>query len=310
MTNYSYSDSDFAFWYKEATINVRQPDIDLNLWVGYNSERAFIDIGIRFYKGMNISQYFVYVPYEIDFSDVEDLFETFSYEDVIQGIFNKTCKIIRKVPEEFIELSFDGEKEKILPLSKLGITSSRCGEGSILCLNLENIKMLLNATNVYFRWRLPCSVLARIMKKRHFNNFSINSPYIKSNYKYFLKINEIRSLPLGVKEKINKSTKYFDRIVLIVVNNNKIEINTERCYKIRVLEEEQFKKYKPKYYTETKSNVYQWHTINNSGSCNFFIESKLRRINWISVLIYFLIILLTSLLADGMFECLKSYMIK
>lgn len=311
MINYGYVDSDFAFWYRDATINVKQPDIHLNLWVGYNIERAFIDIGIRFYKGMNISQYFVYVPFEVDLSDVEDLFETFSYEDVIQGIFNKTCEIGRKVPEEFIELSFDGEKEKILPLNKLGITSSRCGQGSILCLNLENIKMLLNTANIYFRWRLPYPILASIMKKRHFNDFSIDSPYIMSNYRYFFKINEIRSLPLGVKEKINTSIKYFDSIVMILVNNNKIEINTEDCYKIRVLEEEQFKKYKPKNYTETKSNVYQWHIINNnSGSCNFLIEAQLRRINWISVLIYFLVILLTSLFADGMFECLKSYLIK
>ncbi len=309
MINYGYVDSDFAFWYKGAAINVRQPDIHLNLWVGYNNGSSFVDIGIRFYKGIKIRKYFVYVPFEVDLSDVEDLFGTFSYEDVVQGIFNKTCEITRKVSNEFIELSFDGEKEKILPLSKLGITSSRCGQGSILCLNLKNIKFLLNTTNIYVRWRLSYSILAKIMKKRHFNDFSIDSPYIMSNYRYFFKINEIRSLPLGVKEKINTNTKYFDKIVMILVNNDKIEINTENCYKIRVLEEEQFKKYKPKKYAETNSNVYQWH-ISNSSSCNFLIEAQLRKINWLSVLIYFLVIILTSFFTDVLIEYLKNYMIK
>ena len=309
MINYGYVVSDFAFWFKNATLNLRQPDIHLNLWVGYNNESSFIDIGIRFYKEMKIRKYFVYVPFEVSLSDVEDLFETFSYEDVVQGIFNKTCEVIRKVSGEYIELSYDGEKEKILPLSQLGITVSRCGQGSILCLNLKNIKFLLKTTNIYVRWRLSYLALSRIMKKRQLRDFSIDSPYIMSNYRYFFKINEIRSLPLDVKGKINSNTKYFDKIVMILVNNNKIEINTENCYKIRVLEEEQFKNYKPNKYTGSNSNVYQWH-ISNSNSCNFLIEAQLRKINWFSVLIYFLIILMTGLFTDGLFECIKDYILK
>lgn len=307
MINYGYVDSDFAFWYEDASVNARQPDIHLNFWVGYKNEKACIDIGIRFYQGMRIRQYYIYVPFGVVLSDIEDLFETFKYKEVAEGIFNKNCNISINAPEDNIELSYDGGKEKILPLIKLRITSTRCGQGSILCLDLESVKTIISNDNIYFRWRLPCPILSNIIKKSILHGFSIDSPYIMSNYRYFFKINEIRSLPSDVKDKINITSKYYNSIVIILVNSNKIDINTSNCYKIRILEEDLFKKYKPKDYMDPSSNVYQWHVINNSsGSCSFIIEANARRINWISVLIYFLIILMTSLLANGIFECLKN----
>ncbi|MFT4145382.1 MAG: hypothetical protein QM644_13090 [Mobilitalea sp.] len=294
MIRYNYTDDVFAFWHDNNT--KCKIDINVNAWLDFERINSYLDFGIRFYKELTFEKFFVFVPFYINLKNITDLFESFSYETVISGVFNKNCIINKKEDDTMIELKIGDELERITPLNKFAPTINHCDKGSIVCFNLESIKELHYPGSIYIRWRIPYVTVNNAVSKKWVGNYAIDSPYITNNYKYFIKINEFRSLPEAVKGKIKNPINYINEVFFVLVCKDNIKMDTQGYYKIRKLENDLYNEYKPKDYDDKNTVVYQWH--NNQNNYNINIDAELKKINNFSLMIYIIIIIIINIISN------------
>ena len=298
-----FADDGWAIWIDGEDIST----IHINDWINPKG-KSFVDIavhirGIKLCKSLN-----VYVPFTILKEEIEDVSLSFGDTKILQAIFNTACIVDYKKNTHASEIAYNGKTVDIVHISTTKYKADPLSDGTLICVDLQELQQYLDNDEAYFIWRMPHKSLNEIFKPRvNVGNLLerlrdlITTPVVSEKYGYSIRINESRLLPeeitrIGMfhRQKLNKAA------ITISVDEN-YEINDAGCYRIRRLEENLYKKYLPKDYSCDDVISYQWNQNrenNFRGQFDFYYSITKDSISKGSMLLYMVLLLTVGVIGD------------
>ena len=298
-----FADDGWAIWIDGEDIST----IHINDWINPKG-KSFVDIavhirGIKHCKSLN-----VYVPFTVLKEEIEDVSLSFGDTKILQAIFNTACIVDYKKNNHASEIAYNGKTVDIVHISTTKYKADPLSNGTLICVDLQELQQYLDNDEAYFIWRMPHKSLNEIFKPRvNVGNLLerlrdlITTPVVSEKYGYSIRINESRLLPeeitrIGMfhRQKLNKAA------ITISVDEN-YEINDAGCYRIRRLEENLYKKYLPKDYSCDDVISYQWNQNrenNFRGQFNFYYSITKDSISKGSMLLYMVLLLTVGVIGD------------
>lgn len=279
-------------------------DIHINDWIVYPTG-SFIDFGIRIYNISNVNSLYVYIPYQINCEEIQDLAPLFGNEKIARALTNTFAHITSSTTTPIIEITYYGITESIIFLSLINYSSHKCEEGTIIIFSIKDAHSSIKCKNGYIRFRIPHKSLNKVFcTKKHNYKFTFDSPIITDKYQHTIKINEFRALPSEVRQKISKNEQHIKKGHFYLAAIEKIDISDNICENIRPLENNLFESYVPQTFKTLNIFVYQW-IKRPQKYLSFNFKCSISKIQIISLLIYSLIIIMFSIIGNIIWELLK-----
>lgn len=279
-------------------------DINISDWLVYPTGN-YIDFGIRIYNISNVNFLYVYVPYKITPSDVQDLAPFFGDEKVARAIANTYANITTSTSASIIEIKYSKRTDIIVFITMLEYTLQTCENGTIICFLFDKIHSFIKENSCYITFRIPHKSLNKIFtSKKPDYRYSFDSPIISYNYQHTIKINEFRSLPLKVRQMLSLKKQCVNKVLFFLTSVNKINISYNNCENIRPLEYNLLESYIPQTFKTSNSYVYQWMKSPHKYF-SFSFKCSTYKIKFMSLLIYSLIIISLTILGNILWELIK-----
>lgn len=296
MKQKNYINEGFAIWLEG---NKFQSDVHINQWL-LPINKSFIDFGIRIYEVQEVNKIGLFIPYQVDETEIEDLCDKMYDEKVARGVFNALCTITQSSTSGIMEIEYNNRKENIIKLALLKIEIKKIDLGTIVFFDLSPIKKKITKDEIYIRFRLPHKSLSELflIKKPSIKLF-FESPVIKYQYNYTLKLNEVRSLPWEVRNISNLTNQDIKKVIITASIDDKYDINNSRCYKVRQLESELFHPYVPDEFECSNVTSYSWRSeLRKYYNFNFEINTEI--ISKIGLLKYAIIVVILSAIGSAL----------
>lgn len=299
-----FADDGWAIWIDGDDIS----NVYLNDWLNPKGN-SYVDVAVHI-RGVKISKSLhVYVPFVISKEEIEDVSISFQDKKFLQATFGVACIIDYMKNQHASEIAYNGKTVDIVHISTLDYQVSAVSQGTLIDIDLEQLKPYLDNDEAYFIWRMPHRSLDEIFHKRvNVGNVLkrlrdlFTTPVISEKYNYSIRINEARRLPDAVtrigafhRQKLNKA-------VITISMDEKYELNDAGCNCIRHLEEELYQGYLPKECKCSDMITYQWNQEredNTQGHFNFYYNIAKNSISRGSMLVY--LILITAISCLGSF---------
>lgn len=276
-------------------------DLHINVWTDLKKIN-YIDFGIRVHSPLRGCVISVYTPYLLQKKNIQDLSGHFVEETLARGMFNKFCKIQTTTGNDDVDISFSEDSIESTETTTIVSLNKRIEVSNIS--NGSQIDVLLDIPETskkgYIIMRIPYVSLQKHVQNHKFRYIdSIESPIMKERYDFNLRINEARTLPKEVIEKISKSHFPVQRFFINVPAT--IDVAVEGLHKERMIEKNIFKDYFPSKIFLKPAISYQW-TKHNEAKATCFTHFHMKKINWISVTAYLVVILLLNLLSNFVYN--------
>ncbi|MGM9683062.1 MAG: hypothetical protein ACI3XQ_05640 [Eubacteriales bacterium] len=286
----------------------------MNEWLNPKG-KSWVDVGVRIYGAKGANELNIYVPFRINDYEIKDLSSEFEDRDIMRGIFNTNGIIDAEKNEYTSELKYDGRTVSLINLKKEILTVKQIASGSTVTANLKKIQDFITSDEAYVIFRIPHKTLDEIfMPKKDIGGSIerfkelITSPTVTKKYGYSIRINEARLLPVEI-NRIEVLNQQRIRKALVTISiNEEYELNDSNCYRIRRLEEDLYKNYAPQGYDCSEAITYQWveeRDKNMKAHYNFYFDVEHRKISKSSMFLYFIIVLLTSILGSSIYDLIK-----
>lgn len=306
-----FADDGWAVWIDGEDTST----IHINDWLNPMS-KSFVDIaihirGIKSSKSLN-----VYVPFPVLYEEIEDVSLSFEDTKILQAIFSAACIVDYKKNQHTSEIAYNGKTVDIVHISTTSFKSDPLSNGTLICVDLQELQPYLDNDEAYFIWRMPHKSLDAIFKTRVDVGNAIErlrdlitTPVVSEKYGYSIRINESRLLPEEVtrigmfhRQKLKKAA------VTISVDEN-YELNDAGCYRIRRLEENLYKNYLPKDYQCEDVITYQWNQNredNFQGQFNFYYSITRESVSKGSMLLYMILLLSIGVIGDAISNTVQA----
>ena len=303
MKHKNFANDGFAIWLER---DKKQCDVHINEWLMPSKEVFFIDFGIRVNLEGSSNKIMVYVPFCVLKDEISDLYEYLTDEDTFRGIFNANCEIKEIVTDKISEIKYNDRKENIIRLSSLNICSKKYCEGSLISFDTEQIFNKLTTQEIYFRFRIKHKTLKDLFThKTQIGTSLFESPVIKYQYYYFMKINEKRALPEKIVHNSIFDHNIINKIIVTIFCEGIYDVDDKECYKIRLLEKKLHENYAPPHFNCEDVVVYQWYNNSRSNyNFNFVISNK--SISKMSLFIYTVIAIVFSAVGSAVVQFISK----
>ena len=272
----------------------------LNDWLNPTGT-SYVDIALRI-RGIKVSKtVYVYVPFTVFYSEIEDISLRFNDTRILQAIFSSACIIDYKKNEYTSEIAYNGKTVDIVHISSLNYKLELLTNGTLITIPLDELQPNLDNDEAYFIWHMPHKSLNEIFKP-HVDvgdvlsrlRDLITTPVVSEKYGYSIRINESRLLPEAItrigafhRQKLKKA------LVSLSINEN-YEINDAGCYRIHRLEENLYSEYLPEDYSYDNVITYQWFQSrenNMQGQFNFYYNITKNSVSRVSMFIYMVLLM-------------------
>jgi len=310
MKQETFVDDGFAIWLEGTKT---RSDIHIYEWLNPKVE-SNIDIGIRVYDADMVNRIGVFFPFDVNKTEIIDLSAFFENKDIAEWIFNSTCDIRPLSNMPIIEIKYKNREENIIRLTSSNVCIEKYDSGTLVYFNISFFHRILTKNEIYLRFRIPHKSLNRF--RIHHKSLKdlflwikqslkslFESPVIKYQYNYFMRINEIRSLPEEI-IRISKITEQdIQRVRVLIFCNNQYDIDKRKCYKVRQLEEH-IASYVPDKFD--CNNVITYHWVKRfMKDYNFYFIIENEYISKKSLCIYAVIVIILSIIENILWEKIK-----
>ena len=270
-----FADDGWAVWVDGEDVST----VYINDWLNPKG-KSYVDIAIRIRGAMSVKALNVYIPFTVDEKEIEDVSLYFKDTKILQATFSAACIVDYLKNAHTSEIAYNGKTMDIVHISTLAYQMKSLSEGTLISVDMENLRPFLDNDEAYFVWRMPHKTLDDIF--RHHVDVGnvlerlrdlITTPVVSEKYGYSVRINESRLLPeeitrIGMfhRQKLKKA------VITISVDEN-YELNDAGCYRIRRLEENLYQEYLPADYQKEDVITYQWNQNrdnNFQGQFNFY----------------------------------------
>ena len=306
-----FADDGWAVWIDGEDTST----IHINDWLNPKG-KSYVDIAIHI-RGIKASKSLnVYVPFSVLNEEIEDVSLSFENTKILQAIFSAACIVDYKKNQYTSEIAYNGKTVDIVHISTTNFKAKALSEGTLICVNLQELQPYLDNDEAYFIWRMPHKSLDDIFKP--FVNVGnvlerlrdlITTPVVSEKYGYSIRINESRLLPEEItrigtfhRQKLNKTA------ITISIDEN-YEMNDSGCYRIRRLEENLYKMYLPSDYPTEDVITYQWNQSredNFHGQFNFYYSITRDSISKGSMLLYMILLLTVGVIGDAISNAVQA----
>ena len=251
----------------------------INNWLNPKG-KSYVDMAIRV-RGIQATKALnVYIPFVVSPDEIEDVSLLFKDTKILQATFSAACIVDYKKNEHTSEIAYNGKTIDIVHISTLTYQTKLLADGTLMNINLEELRPFLDNDEAYFIWRMPHKSLDEIFKPRvSMGNVMgrlrdlLTTPVVSEKYGYSIRVNESRLLPEEItrigafhRQKLKKA------VITISIDEN-YELNDSGCYRTHRLEENLYEDYLPKDYNREDVITYQWHQnreYNLQGQFNFY----------------------------------------
>ena len=283
--------------------------IYFNEWVN-PKKRSYVDVAIRVRNIMQSNKMNLYIPFPIDYDEIEDVSLKLDNEKILRAIFSASCIIDFKKNEHTSEIAYNGKTIDLVHLDKKLMELKNIASGTILSYSLSELHKFLDNDECYFVFRIPHKSLDKLFKPRkkvtHFFERirdSFSTPVINEKYGLSIRINEGRLIP----QEINKIGAFhrqkLKKAVVTISIDEDYELNDANCYTIRRLEKDLHESYVPEKFKCDDVITYQWldsRKDNFRGAFNFYLNIGREHISKTSMFIYMILILFVGLVGEGL----------
>ena len=290
-----FTDDGWAIWIDGDDVST----IYVNDWLNPKG-KSFVDLAVRIRGVMASTTLNVYVPFFVKREEIEDVSFLFNDSKILQAIFSASCIIEYKKNEYTSEIAYNGKTVDIVHVSSLGYETTALSEGTLIKINLENLRPYLDNDEAYFIWRMPHKSLDEVFAPRKDMKKAmerlkdlITTPIVAEKFGYSIRINESRLLP----EEITKIGAFhrqkLKKAVVTLSINESYELNDAGCYRIRRLEENLYKEFLPKGYKSDEVITYQWQQnreTNYRGHFNFYYNVNKNSVSRGSMFLYLVLL--------------------
>jgi hypothetical protein len=243
----------------------------------------------------------VYVPFNVSRNEIEDVSLLFRDTKILQATFSAACIVDYMKNAHTSEIAYNGKTVDIVHISTLDYKAEALAEGTLISVDLLDLRKFLDNDEGYFIWRMPHKSLNDIFKPRvNMGNALtrlrdlITTPVVSEKYGYSVRVNESRLLPeeitrIGVfhRQKLKKA------VITLSIDEN-YELNDSGCYRIHRLEENLYEDYLPKEYKREDVITYQWNQSredNLQGQFNFYYNITKDSISRGSMFLYMVLLM-------------------
>ena len=296
-----FADNGWAVWIDGDDTST----VYINNWLNPKG-KSYVDMAIRV-RGIKATKALnVYIPFVVSPDEIEDVSLLFKDTKILQATFSAACIVDYKKNEHTSEIAYNGKTIDIVHISTLTYQTKLLADGTLMNINLEELRPFLDNDEAYFIWRMPHKSLDEIFKPRvSMGNVMgrlrdlLTTPVVSEKYGYSIRVNESRLLPEEItrigafhRQKLKKA------VITISIDEN-YELNDSGCYRTHRLEENLYEDYLPKDYNREDIITYQWHQnreYNLQGQFNFYYTVTKDSVSRGSMFLY-----MTLLLAIGLF---------
>ena len=306
-----FADDGWAIWIDGDDTST----IHINDWLNPKG-KSYIDIAIHI-RGIGASKLLnVYVPFLVTKEEIDDVSLSFENTKILQAIFSAACIVDYKKNQYTSEIAYNGKTIDIVHISTLNFKAEPLSNGTLICVDLQELQPYLDNDEAYFIWRMPHKSLNAIFKPYvDVGNVMerlrdlITTPVVSEKYGYSVRINESRLLPeeitrIGMfhRQKLKKAA------ITISIDEN-YELNDAGCYRIRRLEEKLYRHYLPEDYRCEDIITYQWNQNREDslqGQFNFYYSITKNSISRASMLLYMILLLAVGVFGDFISEAVQA----
>ena len=270
-----FADDGWAIWIDGDDTST----VYINNWLNPKG-KSYVDMAIRV-RGIKATKALnVYIPFVVSPEEIEDVSLLFKDTKILQATFSAACIVDYKKNEHTSEIAYNGKTIDIVHISTLTYQTKLLADGTLMNINLEELRPFLDNDEAYFIWRMPHKSLDEIFKPRvSMGNVMgrlrdlLTTPVVSEKYGYSIRVNESRLLPEEItrigafhRQKLKKA------VITLSIDEN-YELNDSGCYRTHRLEENLYEDYLPTDYNREDVITYQWHQNrehNLQGQFNFY----------------------------------------
>ena len=298
-----FADDGWAVWIDGEDTST----IHINDWLNPKG-KSYVDLaihirGIKSSKSLN-----VYVPFFISNEEIEDVSLSFENTKILQAIFSAACIVDYKKNPHTSEIAYNGKTVDIVHISTTDFKAKPLSDGTLICVDLQQLQPYLDNDEAYLIWRMPHKSLDAIFKPyvgvgnalERLRDL-ITTPVVSEKYGYSIRINESRLLPEEVTRIGMFHRQKLKKAAITISVEESYELNDAGCYRIRRLEENLYRNYLPKDYGCEDVITYQWNQNredNYQGQFNFYYSITKDSISKGSMLLYMILLLVVGVFSD------------
>ena len=298
-----FADDGWAIWIDGDDTST----IYINDWLNPKG-KSYVDLAIhtrdiRLCKSLN-----VYVPFPVSVEEIEDVSLSFHDTKILQAIFSAVCIVDYQKNAYTSEIAYNGKTVDIVHISATGFRLESLFSGTLIRVDLQELQPHLANDEAYFIWRMPHKSLDTIFKPRvNVENVMvrlrdlITTPVVSEKYGYSIRINESRLLPEEITRIGAFHRQKLKKAVITLSVDEKYELNDSNCYRIRRLEENLYKDYRPQGYPCDDVITYEWNQnreYNLRGQFNFYYSITKNSVSHGSMSIYVILLLVVGMLGS------------
>lgn len=288
--------------------------IYLNEWINPKG-KSYVDISVRVYGAKTTNTVNLFIPFEIERSEITDLSYMLAEASALRALFNTNGNVNSQKTKYTSELQYDNRTVSLINLSEEFTTVKKVSYGTVVGINIDDIRDCITSNEAYLIFRIPHKTLDKIFAptldvRGSFEkiNSLIQSPILSEKYGYSIRINEARLLPPELNEIKDLQEQRIRKALVTISLSDEYEMNDSTCYRIRRLEAELNRSYAPQGYDCHDAITYQWveeRDFNLKAHYNFYFTMEHNEVSKLSMFIYLLMVLLIGALGGAIYDLFK-----
>lgn len=306
-----FADDGWAIWIDGDDTST----VYINDWINPKG-KSYVDFAVRI-RGVKLSKnLYVYVPFVISCSEIEDVSLMFNDTKILQATFSAACIVDYKKNKHTSEIAYNGKTVDVVHVSTLEYKTSSLADGTLVSIELEDLHQYLDNDEIYLIWRMPHKTLDDIFKPRVNVGSAIDrirdlitTPVVSEKYGYSIRINESRLLPEEITRIGAFHRQKLKKAVIAISVDEDYELNDSGCYRIRRLEENLYNEYLPSDYPKEDVITYQWNQSrenNFQGHFNFYYTISRESISRGSMILYMILLLSIGVVGDAVSNAVQT----
>lgn len=306
-----FADDGWAVWID----GDEKSTVYFNEWV--NPEQAsYVDIGIRMYGAREAKEVNIYIPFEVEQSEINDLSTMLKNKDILRGVFNNSCSVSDDLNGNVFKVTYGKHVLNIIKLLPTVYQFQNMSSGVLLTVDLTRIKNEITADQLYMIFRLPHKSMDEAFKERIDVVSTVKNlheiattPIITKKYGYSTRVNEARMMPQEISNIETLHNQNLRKVLVSISINDEYELNDFNCYRIRRLEEKLYNNYAPPGFNCLDAVNYQWveeRERNMKTHYNFYFDISRNTVSKKSLILYLCIVLTLAMMGNTLYGLFSS----
>ena len=305
----SFADDGWAIWVTGDDTST----FYLNEWVNPRG-KSYVDVSIRV-RGIKATHDLnLYIPFQVEKTEVEDLSHHLKNENIFRALFSTRCILDYMKNKYTSEMAYHGKTVDLVHISCIDYNMKPLARGTLLTVSIDALLEYLDNDEAYFIFRIPHKNLDELFKPRidvqgAFARLRdlLTSPVISEKYACSVRVNEARLLPEEINQIGSFHRQKLKKVVVTLSLQEDYQVNDSNCYRIHRLEKDLYGDYVPGEFQCDEAITYEWNELkekNLYGHFNFYFGISRDTISKSSMLLYMILLFLVSLMGNVLWALL------